>query len=98
MKRIVRKIHLCHQAGAERGTKEREMDVSGTPGIALIFPRIGSRTNREKAIDPFGIRQATTHTEKMGVKWTWPLVAFVQVATCCVRLPDFQERLWHWRS
>src|SRR5450631_2022043 len=59
----------------------------------MILPGIGTRTNRQKAIDPLIIGQAAAHAQEVGIERSGPLVPLVQVATGGIGLPDLQQRV-----
>src|SRR5579863_9175942 len=71
------------------------MDVSWSPGVRVVLPRIRSRTNRQEPIDAIFVRQTAAHAEKVRIEWPRPLIPFVQVTTRGIGLPDFQERIRH---
>src|SRR5579885_3243606 len=72
------------------------MDMGRSPGVGVIEPGIGSRANGQEAIHTLRIGQTTPHTQKIGIKWPWPLIAFMQVASCCIGLPDLQQCMGYW--
>jgi hypothetical protein len=88
---VVGKVHLRHQSREHGWTEHREMDMSRSPGIRVIEPGIGSRTNGQEAIDTIVIGQTATHAQEIGIERPRPLIAFVQVAASSIGLPDLQQ-------
>src|SRR5947209_4571201 len=89
--RVIGKVHLCYQARKHGGAKYREMDVRWTPGIGVILPGIGTRTNCQKPIDPLCIGQTATHPQEVRIKRPRPLIPFMEIAASSIGLPDLQE-------
>src|SRR6266567_2476237 len=71
------------------------MDVGRTPGVRVILPGIGTRTDRQEAVDPVCIRQTAAHAQEVRVERPWPLIPFVEVTTSGIGLPDLQEGVGH---
>src|SRR5439155_26155655 len=89
--RVVGKVHLRHQTRERRRAEQREMDVGRSPGVRVIEPGIGSRTNRQEAIDAILIGQTATHAQEVGIERSGPLITLVPVAASSIGLPDLQE-------
>src|SRR5258706_9191697 len=67
------------------------MDVGRSPGIGVIFPWIGPRSNRQEPVDAVFIRQAAPYAQEVRVERPGPLIPFVEVTTRGISLPDLQE-------
>src|SRR6266516_4777501 len=98
VERIVGEVHLRHQARQHRWSENREMNVGRTPCIRMVLPRIRPWTNCQETIHPFFICQTATHSQEVGIKRPWPLISFVEVTSCCISLPYFQQSVRHWSS
>src|SRR6266702_2890272 len=72
------------------------MDVGRTPGVRVILPGIGTRTDRQEAVDPVCIRQTAAHAQEVRIERPWPLIPFVEVTPSGIGLPDLQEGVRHW--
>src|SRR5258708_2700826 len=72
------------------------MDMSRSPRVGVVEPGIGSWTNGQKAIEPVLIGQAAAHAQEIGIECAGPLIAFVQVASSGIGLPDLQQSVGYW--
>src|SRR5438874_13775676 len=72
------------------------MDVGRTPGVRVVLPGIGTRTDRQEAVDPFRIRQVAAHTQEVRIERPRPLIPFVEVTPSRIGLPDLQESVRNW--
>jgi hypothetical protein len=79
--RIPRKIHLGYKAGSESGTKQRKMNMSRTPCIRMIPPRVRAWFNGKKLITAFVIRDELPFADKIWVQRRIMLIDAVPVAS-----------------
>ena len=91
--RIAGKIHLSNQTRGKGGAEDGKMDVSGTPGVVMIFPGICAGANRDESIVALIVGECVTAAGEIGIQRSIVLIHFVKVATGCIGLPDFDERV-----
>src|SRR2546423_14866139 len=72
------------------------MDMGRSPGVRVVLPGIGTRTDRQEAVYPFRIRQTAAHAQEVRIERPWPLIPFVEVTPSGIGLPDLQEGVRHW--
>src|SRR5471030_297854 len=91
--RIVREIHLRHQARDERRPKQRKMNMRRPPRVVVIAPGIGAGLDRHEAIVAAAIRHRPARAQEIGIERRLMIVRRMPVTARAVRLPHFHQRV-----
>ena len=91
--RIAGKIHLGHQAAQQARSEEREMNVGRSPGIRMIAPWIRSGLDGDKAVIAGVVRDRAAGSQKIWIERRRMAVPRMAIATGCIRLPHFHQRV-----
>src|SRR5713226_4423871 len=74
------------------------MNMCRTPGIVMVMPWVCTRPDGDEAIAAFSVRERVPTADKIRIQWSVVLVSLVQITSCGIRLPDFDECMRSWPS
>src|SRR5262249_41157818 len=90
-KGIAREIHLCNEPRQKRRSEQGKVNMSGTPCVGMIAPRIGAGLDAHETIAPFLIGHSAAGACKIRIKGGRVLVLFMDIPAGGVRLPYLDE-------
>src|SRR5690348_14502280 len=67
------------------------MDMSGTPCVLVILPRVGARLYCHKLVKTILVSQCPPSAAEVRVQWSGVIVFVMKISSGCIRLPNFNK-------
>src|SRR5260370_25055057 len=72
------------------------MNMCGTPGVVMVTPGVCTRPDGDEAIAACSVCERVSTSDKVRIQRSVVLVSLVQITSCGIRLPHFDERMRNW--